>query len=128
MAGRDYQPMATTVVIVDDHLGFRSMARRMLEEAGFDVVGEAADGVSALASVASLAPHVVLLDLQLPDLDGFAVARRLAEAGTSAVVILISSRSASDYGGRLARTPALGFIAKAELSASAVTVMLESAG
>lgn len=119
--------MPTTVVIVDDHAGFRRMARRMLEEAGFDVVGEAADGESALSSVATLVPQVVLLDIQLPDLDGFVVARRLAESGSSAVVILTSTRSASDYGARLARTSAIGFIAKSELSGPAVAGLLGAA-
>ncbi|MBA3983286.1 MAG: response regulator [Acidimicrobiia bacterium] len=116
--------MATTVVIVDDHAGFRRMARRMLEDAGFDVVGEAVDGETALSSVAVLGPEVVLLDIQLPDLDGFVVAQRLAESGTSTAVILTSSRSASDYGARLTRTAAIGFIAKAELSGPAVAGLL----
>lgn len=119
--------MATTVVIVDDHAGFRRMARRMLEAAGFDVVGEAIDGESALSSVAELAPQLVLLDIQLPDVDGFVVAQRLAESGTSAIVILTSSRSASDYGARLATTSAIGFIAKAELSGPAVAELLGAA-
>jgi len=80
------------------------MARRMLTDAGFDVVGEAADGQSALSSIASLGPELVLLDMQLPDLNGFSVARQqLADAGTRAVVILTSSRTASNYGARLAR-------------------------
>jgi len=119
--------MGTTVVIVDDHAGFRRMARRMLEDAGFDVVGEAADGAEALASVAALGPRLVLLDIQLPDLDGFGVARRLAESGSDVAVILTSSRSASDYGARISRAPAIGFIAKAELSGPAVASMLGAA-
>ncbi|MDQ3343726.1 MAG: response regulator transcription factor [Gemmatimonadota bacterium] len=116
--------MAVTVVIVDDHAGFRRMARRMLEAAGFDVVGEAGDGESALAAVAILRPEMVLLDIQLPDRDGFAVARRLAEARTDAVVILTSSRSASDYGSRLAHSSASGFIPKGELSGPALVRLL----
>jgi len=119
--------MATTVVIVDDHAGFRRMARRMLEDAGFDVVGEAADGEGALSSVAALGPELVLLDIQLPDLDGFAVAQRLTQSGTNALVILTSSRAASDYGARLARTSAIGFITKAELSGPAVAGLLGAA-
>lgn len=119
--------MTTTVVIVDDHAGFRRMARRMLEDAGFDVVGEASDGESALSRVAALGPHLVLVDIQLPDLDGFVVAQRLADSGSSAVVILTSSRSASDYGARLTRTSAIGFIAKAELSGPAVAGLLGAA-
>ena len=112
--------MATTVVIVDDHAGFRRMARRMLEDADFEVVGEAADGEGALSSIAALGPHVVLLDVQLPDVDGFVVARRLADSGSPVMVILTSTRSASDYGARLTGSSAIGFIAKAELSGPAV--------
>ena len=119
--------MATTVVIVDDHSGFRRMARRILEDAGFDVVGEAGDGETALSLVALLGPQVVLLDIQLPDLDGFRVAQRLADSGSEAVVILTSSRSAADFGARLDRTPAIGFIAKAELSEPAVVRLIGAA-
>ncbi|MGH9280834.1 MAG: response regulator transcription factor [Acidimicrobiales bacterium] len=119
--------MATTVVVVDDHVGFRRMARRMLEDAGFVVVDEAADGASALESIAALGPELVLMDIQLPDLDGFAVSRRLADSGATAAVILTSSRSGSDYGPRLATSPAIGFIAKADLSGPAVTELLQSA-
>ena len=116
--------MATTVVIVDDHSGFRRMARRMLEDAGFEVVGEAGDGETALSVVALLGPQVVLLDIQLPGLDGFMVAQRLADSGSEAVVILTSSRSAADFGTRLDRAPAIGFIAKAELSGPAVARLM----
>ena len=119
--------MATTVVIVDDHSGFRRMARRMLEDAGCDVVGEAADGETALSVVALLGPQVVLLDIQLPGLDGFRVAQRLADSGSGAVVILTSSRSAADFGARLDRAPAMGFIAKAELSGPAVSRLIGAA-
>ena len=69
------------MVIVDDHPGFRSSARALLEAAGFEVVGEAGDGASGLATVDRLRPRIVLLDIQLPDIDGFAVAERLARAG-----------------------------------------------
>ncbi len=119
--------MRTTVVIVDDHAGFRRMAHRMLDDAGFDVVGEAVDGESALATVAILRPEMVLLDIQLPDLDGFTVARLLEEGGTDTVVILTSSRSASDYGSRLARSSARGFIPKDELSGPALDCLLGAA-
>jgi DNA-binding NarL/FixJ family response regulator len=66
------------VLIVDDHDGFRSSARALLEAEGFDVVGEAGDAASALAAAARLRPEVVLLDIQLPGIDGFEVAARLA--------------------------------------------------
>jgi len=103
------------------------MARRMLEEAGFDVIGEAADGETALVTVAGLRPELVLLDIQLPGIDGFVVASRLAEAGTGVRVVLTSSRGASDYGSRLARSSAIGFIPKAELSGPALAGLLGAA-
>src|SRR5580693_3607636 len=81
-----------TVVIVDDHAGFRSRARTLLEAEGVDVVGEAEEGVSALVAIGRLRPRVVLLDIQLPDMDGFEVAERLARAGDSSAVVLVSAR------------------------------------
>ena len=76
--------MATTVLIVDDHPGFRASARMLLEAEGFDVVGEAGDGRSGLDAAAELQPDVVLLDIQLPDMDGFAVAAGLDSNGNGA--------------------------------------------
>jgi two-component system nitrate/nitrite response regulator NarL len=72
--------MQRTVLIVDDHVPFRRMARRVLQVGGYVVVGEAWDGASALAAVAVLHPDVVLLEVLLPDIDGLGVARRLAES------------------------------------------------
>ena len=66
-----------TVLVVDDHQGFRSRARLLLEADGYEVVGEAADGRSALAEARRLRPDLVLLDVQLPDLDGFEVAAQI---------------------------------------------------
>lgn len=113
-----------TVVIVDDHAGFRSSARALLEAEGFDVVGEAGDGLSALAVIGQLHPRVVLLDVQLPDIDGFEVAERLAGAGDPPAVVLVSTRDASAYRRRLARSPARGFIAKNELSGNALAALV----
>lgn len=110
-----------SLLIVDDHDGFRSWAREVLGQEGFRVVGEAADGASAIAAARSLRPQVVLLDVQLPDMSGFEVAERLRD--TSAVV-LTSSRAGTDYGARLARTGAVGFVAKAELSGAALAAVL----
>jgi DNA-binding NarL/FixJ family response regulator len=103
-----------TVLIVDDHAAFRSAARAILQAAGFDVVGEAADGAAAIAAVAELRPDIVLLDIQLPDADGFEVARRLPADGP--VIVLTSSRSASSFRRRLAANPAWSFIPKSDLS------------
>ena len=112
--------MSQTVLIVDDHAGFRGFARRLLEAGGFDVVGEADDGASALAAVEKLRPELVLLDVMLPDTDGFAVAERLARADAGPVVVLTSSRQAEDFGSRLERSPTRGFIHKDDLSGAAL--------
>jgi DNA-binding NarL/FixJ family response regulator len=116
--------MAASVLIVDDHAGFRATARRLLGSEGYAVVGEAADGAAALAAAADLRPDVVLLDVQLPDLDGFEVASRLARAGTRAAVVLVSSRDGDDYGSLASESGARGFIAKSDLSGAALEELL----
>jgi CheY-like chemotaxis protein len=115
-----------TVLIVDDHAPFRRLARKLLEAGGFTVIGEASDGVSALASAAELQPQLVLLDVLLPDMDGFAVARRLAGGEDRPLVVLTSSRDALDLGARLKNAHADGFIHKDDLSAAALTAVARS--
>jgi DNA-binding NarL/FixJ family response regulator len=121
---RQDQRVSATVLIVDDHGGFRDLARAMLERAGYDVVGEAADGASALAAAARLRPNVVLLDIQLPDIDGFAVGERLAAAADPPTIVLISSRDAAAYRRRLADSPARGFIPKNDLTGPALAALV----
>ena len=118
--------MATTVLIVDDHPSFRATARTLLEAEGYEVVGEAEDGASALAAVDELLPEVVLLDVQLPDLDGFEVTQRLLARsnGSSPAVVLTSSRDGADFGGLIAESGARGFVPKAELSGAALAALL----
>jgi DNA-binding NarL/FixJ family response regulator len=108
--------VAATILIVDDHAGFRSFARALLEAEGFVVVGEATDGASALSLTRTLEPELVLLDVALPDMDGFAVCEALLANGRGPAVILTSSRDVSSYRRRLERSPARGFIPKSELS------------
>ncbi len=117
--------MAKTLLIVDDHPSFRGAARALLESEGFDVIGEADTGASGVEAALRLKPDIVLLDVQLPDTDGFQVARALMETDSRPVVILVSSRDASDYGELLEGAPARGFIAKAELTAAKVLAMAE---
>jgi two-component system nitrate/nitrite response regulator NarL len=120
--------MGRTVLIVDDHSGFRARARQMLEFEGFSVIGEAEDGATGIAAARDLRPELVLLDVMLPDIDGFQVAEALAGDPQPSAVVLTSSRDASAYRGKLARTPARGFIAKAELSGSALAALLPNPG
>ncbi len=116
--------MSVRVLIVDDHADFREAASELLEAEGFAVVGSAADGDSAIAEAARLHPEVVLLDIQLPGLDGFAVAEALAASPNPPAVVLISSREAASYGPRLDAAPARGFIPKRELSGAALTALV----
>ena len=122
-AARATIPGVTTVLIVDDHAGFRLTARKLLEAEGFDVVGEAADGRSALEAAGRLEPDLVLLDVYLPDIDGFEVALQLKAANQSAV-ILTSSRDGSDFGSLVGKSGARGFVPKAELSGAGLTALL----
>jgi DNA-binding NarL/FixJ family response regulator len=113
-----------TVVIVDDHPEFRESASALLEAEGFAVIGEAADGEKAIVGVERLRPEVVLLDIQLPTVDGFTVAERLAARPDAPRVVLISSREAAAYGPRLEAAAARGFIPKRELSGSALAALV----
>jgi CheY-like chemotaxis protein len=112
------------VLIVDDHQPFRVVAREMLESAGYVVTGEAGDAAEALAAIAANAPDAVLLDVQLPDRDGFAVAQAVT-AGDGPAVVLISSREADDYGRQIEASGACGFIPKSQLTATRFAALLE---
>jgi DNA-binding NarL/FixJ family response regulator len=113
-----------TVLIVDDHPSFRAIARVLLESEGFQVVGEAVDGASALTEAGRLQPQLVLLDVQLPDIDGFDVAARLTGSEPCPAVILVSSRDSSDFGPLVSRSGARGFVPKAELSGERLQALL----
>jgi DNA-binding NarL/FixJ family response regulator len=113
-----------TVLVVDDHPSFRATARALLEAEGFSVVGEAADGAEALAKTEELHPDLVLLDIQLPDLDGFEITRRLQANGASPAIVLVSSRDAADYGDLISTCGARGFVPKGELTGAALRALL----
>ena len=118
------RPPSWTALIVDDHAGFRAAARALLETAGFRVLGEASSGEAALEGVRRLAPQLVLLDIVLPGLDGFAVCAELSARDDPPIVVLTSSRPVTAYRRRLATSSARGFIAKDELSAEAISALL----
>jgi len=117
--------MCRRVLVVDDHPSFRRFATKLLAAGGFDVVGEAEDGRAAVAEARRLQPDVVLLDVLLPDMSGFAVAHALADGSRAPVVVLVSSRSASDLAAGLERSPAHGFIPKRELTAEALAALVD---
>jgi DNA-binding NarL/FixJ family response regulator len=114
-----------TVLIVDDHLSFRATARAVLEAEGFQVVGEAGDGAEAVELANQLQPDIVLLDVQLPDTDGFEIAARLSRNGLGPAIVLTSSRDAAEFGGLIERSPVRGFVPKAELSGRRLAALLE---
>ena len=116
--------MARRVLIVDDHAEFRALARAMLERDGFEVVGEAVDGAETLTAVAQTRPEVVLLDVQLPDANGFEIARALRAGEDPPIVVMVSTRDAADFGRRLERSGARGFIAKSRLSGPALAELV----
>jgi DNA-binding NarL/FixJ family response regulator len=111
--------MGRTVLIVDDHAPFRRAARELLTAAGYEVVGEAEDGESGVAEAGRLDPAIVLLDVQLPDIDGFEVARRLHEAGHGGATVLVSGRAGA-YEQRAAASPVAGFLLKGDLTGAAL--------
>ena len=116
--------MGRSVLIVDDHPSFRTSARLLLECEGYRVVGEAEDGLSALRAVERLAPDFVLLDVQLPDIDGFEVAARLLAGNGGPAIVLTSSRDVEDLGPLAEDDAVRGFIPKSELSGAALEALL----
>ena len=108
--------MRRTVLVVDDHPGFRASVRELLAAGPFEVVAEADDGPAALEAFGRVRPDVVLLDVALPGADGFAIAEALARQERPPAVVLVSTRDASDYGPRIGAAPVRGFLQKGALS------------
>jgi len=119
--------VSPTVLIIDDHAAFRVGARRLLAVDGYEVVGEAGDGASGLEAASELKPDVVLLDVRLPDMDGFQVAEVLAARGCSAAVVLTSSSDDPLYPERATCCGALGFVAKHDVSGPTLDRLLGAA-
>ena len=117
--------MPRRLLIIDDNTDFRTVARQLLERHGFVVVAEADTGVKGIEQAKAHRPDLVLLDVQLPDVDGFEVAERLSRLDMPVDVILTSSLDGTDFGALVAHSSALGFVPKAELSASAIKALLE---
>ena len=116
--------MPLTAVIVDDSRPFLESATTLLEQEGLRVVGTASTADEAVQCVRASRPDVVLVDVHLGDTSGFDVARLLVEDGSTAPVIMVSTFSREDVEPMLDDTPAVGFVSKAELTASAVEGIL----
>jgi DNA-binding NarL/FixJ family response regulator len=119
--------VSRTILIVDDHTAFRLIVREVLEADGYEVVGEATDGRAGLTAARTLKPDVVLLDVRLPDMDGFAVALSLAEEnGAGPAVIVTSSSDDPLYPARAARSGARGFVAKHDVCGASLDRILSA--
>jgi DNA-binding NarL/FixJ family response regulator len=116
--------MRASVLIVDDHSGFRTQARRLLESEGYSVIGEAADAASALEAARALVPEVALVDVCLPDADGFELASRLTTLVDPPAVVLTSSHDGAGLSRCVSKSGARGFVPKAELSGEVIEELL----
>jgi CheY-like chemotaxis protein len=114
-----------SVLIVDDDAEFRALAVLLLRARGYDVVGETADAASAVEAAALLQPNAILLDVNLPDRDGFWVAEALNRAGVDSRILLTSS-AISDVSSRtLERCGAAAFVPKTELATADLAGLLQ---
>jgi DNA-binding NarL/FixJ family response regulator len=122
--GGDNRAMSVSVLIVDDHAGFRRQARRLLESEGYRVIGEAEDLRTGVEAVGALEPDLVLVDIYLPDEDGFELTSRLLAADEPPDVILISSHEGAEFERCVPESGARGFVSKSELSRQAIEAVL----
>ena len=117
-------------LIVDDNAPFVAAARRILEGGQLTVLGAAATGAEALERADRLAPDVILLDIDLGGESGLDVARDLAQraVGCPPLIVLVSGHAEDDFADLIAEGPAVGFVAKSELSAAAIVDLVRTRG
>jgi DNA-binding NarL/FixJ family response regulator len=120
----DNHTVSPTVLIVDDHATFRKTARALLEADGYEVIGEAPDGHAGIEAIRQLRPDVVLLDVRLPDADGFDMAALMTRNGHCPAIIVTSSSDDPLYPGRAAGCGAHGFLAKHDVCGAALDRLL----
>lgn len=104
--------MTTSVLIVDDQELLRAGFRLILEKSGFDVVGEAADGVEAIERARALSPDVVLMDIRMPRLDGIEATRRIVAQLPATRVLVLTTFDLDEYVYDAVRAGASGFVLK----------------
>jgi DNA-binding NarL/FixJ family response regulator len=113
-----------TVLIVDDSAPFRTTAQAVLEARGYAIAGTAADGAQALDAARSLRPDAVLLDVNLPDMDGVTVAGELTNDDAAPAVVLVSTVERAALGERVEASGARGFLPKSELGSPRLLELL----
>jgi DNA-binding NarL/FixJ family response regulator len=123
-AGGTIPCMGRSVLIVDDHPGFRSHARRFLEREGYEVVAEAGGVAEALTRARESEPELALVDIGLPDGNGYDLTGELLELPRPPAVVLISSHGEAEVSPCVAGSGALGFIPKDELSGERIEALL----
>ena len=106
--------MANRILIVDDHPLTRDALASLLEQHGFDVVGQAPDGESAIEQARALTPDIVLLDLSMPGLDGLAALPRLRAAAPDCEVVVLTASGTEDNLLAAIRGGAAGYLLKSE--------------
>src|SRR4051794_31202062 len=116
--------MRRRILVIDDNTAFRRALGRVLETELFTVIAEAATGASGVELAREHEPDLVIVDVQLPDNDGFHVAEQLAALRLPMAVILTSGLDSSDLGSLVAESSARGFISKAEISVGAIDALL----
>ena len=112
--------MVWSILVVDDDTAVRGLIVRILRSRGLDVVGEAGSVTEALARVAELQPDVALVDIGLPDGDGFSLTRALRARPRPPRVVLFSSDADATNAAAAERAGAVGFLPKDELSGPAL--------
>ena len=113
---------AVKVLIVDDQEAFRSAARLVVELTdGFDVAGEAATGEDGVSMADSLRPDLILMDINMPGIDGLEATRRITRAHPGMKVVVFSTYEANEYESRALDAGAIAFVPKADFEPSLLT-------
>ena len=104
--------MAIRLMLADDHRMLREGLRRSMTDAGFDVIGEAGDGVEAVRLALQLSPDVILMDVTMPNCDGVEACRQVKSTGTDTKVVMLTMHADQDVLTNAIRAGAIGYLTK----------------